>query len=55
LVLFAFLIADGNVDHKDVLGFVQIAVRRTIVGMFAAVGPARRGLRISPMEALGQD
>ena len=37
----------------EVLPLVPVtAVVMTIVGLFATIGPARRGLRIQPTEAL---
>ena len=54
-LLGAFFVIDGNVDTNDLLSFGQIAVVMTIVGILAAIGPARRGLRIQPTEALRQE
>src|SRR5688572_4587265 len=55
VLLGMFFLADGDVDIKDAIIFAQIAGGMTIVGIVAAIAPARRGLRIQPTEALRQD
>ena len=54
--VLAFMIDLGS--EGEMLGFfgrtllLVTAVLMTIVGLFATIGPARRGLRIQPNEAL---
>ena len=57
LVVVAALLIDGAVEGTLLRGyggaFLSVMVMiMTVVGLFAALGPARRGLRIEPTEAL---
>ena len=45
----------GLMDGKGAVLLPAVAVLMLIAGMIAAVGPARRGLRIQPMDALRQE
>jgi ABC-type antimicrobial peptide transport system permease subunit len=42
-------------DGRGAVLLPALAVIMTIVGLLAALGPARRGLRIQPTEALRSD
>jgi ABC-type antimicrobial peptide transport system permease subunit len=45
--------SDGELLGSLALGLVPItALLMVLVGLFATIGPARRGLRIQPTEAL---
>ena len=57
LGVVAALLIDGAVEGTLLRGyggaFLSVTVMiMTVVGLFAALGPARRGLRIEPTEAL---
>lgn len=45
----------GLMDGKGVVLLPAVALLMLVVGTIAAVGPARRGLRIQPMDALRQE
>lgn len=45
----------GLMGGRGAVILPTVAVAMTLVGLFAAFGPARRGLRIQPIEALKAD
>lgn len=54
-VLLEVLTQGGLMDGKGAVLLPAVAVLMLVVGLMAAVGPARRGLRIQPMDALRQE
>jgi len=44
--------AANGMSVRVVMLVVSVAVLLTVVGLIAAIGPARRALRIEPTEAL---
>lgn len=54
-VLLEVMSRGGLMDGKGAVLLPAVAVLMLIVGLLAAVGPARRGLRIQPMDALRQE
>jgi len=44
--------AANGMSVRVVMLVVSVAVLLTVVGLIAAIGPARRALRIQPTEAL---
>lgn len=54
-VLLELMSGGGVMDGKGLVLLPAVAVLMLIVGLLATVGPARRGLRIQPMDALRQE
>ncbi|HYR07194.1 MAG TPA: ABC transporter permease [Longimicrobium sp.] len=54
-VLLEVLTQGGVMDGKGAVLLPAVAMLMLGVGMLAAIGPARRGLRIQPMDALRQE
>jgi predicted permease len=49
------LTVDDRMDVDKVIALLAVSVLMIVVGLVASVGPARRGLRIQPTEALKAD
>lgn len=54
-VLLEGMTGGGLMDGKGIVLLPAVATLMLVVGMIAAVGPARRGLRIQPMDALREE
>ncbi|HEV2735832.1 MAG TPA: FtsX-like permease family protein, partial [Longimicrobiaceae bacterium] len=51
----ALLVGDGSAPGRAAVILLAVAALMLTVGLLAALGPARRGLRIQPMEALREE
>jgi putative ABC transport system permease protein len=55
IVLLEVLTQGGMMDGKGAVLLPAVAMVMMVVGLLAAAGPARRGLRIQPMDALREE
>jgi ABC-type antimicrobial peptide transport system permease subunit len=49
------LLSGNGMTYESALSLGSVEIIMLVAGLFAAIGPARRGLRIHPMEALREE